>query len=64
MNVVERRLDQPEAVGGRAMDGAEVGVVGLVAGVGRQAVLPGGQGMNDPRVSKPFDANARLTGRW
>ena len=43
-----RRLDQAEAVDGGALDGGEVGVVGLVAGIGRESELLGGQGMDDP----------------
>ena len=41
-------LDQTEAVGGRAMDGEEVSVVGLVSRIGGQAVLLGRQWVNDP----------------
>ena len=47
MGLVERRLDQAEAVDGGPTDGLEVGLVGLVAGVIRQAELAGGQGMDD-----------------
>ena len=42
-----RRLDQAEAVDGGALDGGQVGVVGLVAGVGGEAELLGGEGMDD-----------------
>ena len=48
MDLIEWRLDEAEAVGGRAMDGEEVGVVGLVSRIGRQAVLLGGQWVDDP----------------
>ena len=40
-------LEEAEAVDGGAMDGGEVGVVGLVAGVGGLAELLGGEGMDD-----------------
>ena len=50
MNLIEWQLDEAEAVGGRAMDGAEIGVVGLVSRVGGQAVLLGSQWVDDPRV--------------
>ena len=49
VNLVKFRLDETKAVGGRAMDGAEVGIVGLVSRVGRQAKLLGGQRVNDSR---------------
>ena len=42
-------VEQTEAVGGRAVDSEKIGVVGLVAGIGRQAILLGGQRVNDPR---------------
>jgi hypothetical protein len=48
--VVDRvgvRAEQSEAVDGRAMDGGEVGLVGLVAGIGRLAKLLGGEGVDD-----------------
>jgi hypothetical protein len=40
-------LRQSEAVDGGAMDGGEVGVVGLVAGIGGEPILLGGVGVND-----------------
>ena len=48
-------LQQAEAVDGGAVDGGEVGVVGLVAGIGGEPVLLGGVRMNDA------DLEARLT---
>src|SRR5271157_4283963 len=50
VNLIEWKLDEAEAVGGRAMDGEEIGVVGLVSRIGGQAVLLGCQWMDDPRV--------------
>ena len=50
MNLIEGQLDETEAVGGRAMDGEEVGVVGLVSRIGGQAVLLGCQWVDDPRI--------------
>ncbi len=50
MNLIEGQLDEAEAVGGRAMDGEEVGVVGLVSRIGRQAVLLGCQWVDDPCI--------------
>ena len=41
------RLGEPEAVDGGAVDGGDVGVVGLVAGVGGLAELLGGERMDD-----------------
>ena len=41
-------LEEAEAVDGGAMDGGEVGVVGLVAGIGGLSELLGGEGMDDP----------------
>src|SRR6516164_200455 len=58
MGLIDRRLDQAEAVDGGALDGGEVGVVGLVAGVGRQAELPGGQGMDDAGLEAGGDGGA------
>src|SRR3954454_3137506 len=49
VNLVEWRLEKTEAVGSRAVDGAKIGVVGLVAGIGGAAILLGGQRVNDPR---------------
>jgi hypothetical protein len=49
VDLVELRLDQAEAVGRGTVDRGEVGVVGLGARVGRQAILPGGQRVDDPR---------------
>ena len=49
VDLIEWGLDQTEAVGGGAVDGGEVGVVGLVAGIGGQAELLGGQRVDDPR---------------
>jgi hypothetical protein len=45
--VIERRFGQAEAIDGSPLDGEEVGVVGLVSGVGRESELLGGQGMDD-----------------
>ena len=47
VGLIEHRLDQAEAIDGGPLDGAEVGVVGLVAGIGGEAELLGGQGMDD-----------------
>ena len=47
VDLIEHRLDQAEAINGGPLDGQEVGVVGLVAGVGREAKLLGGQRMDD-----------------
>ena len=58
VDLIERRLDQAEAVDGGAMDGEEVGVVGLVAGVGRQAELLGGQRMDDAGLEPGGDDGA------
>jgi hypothetical protein len=44
---IEHRVDQAEAIDGGPLDGAEVGVVGLVLGIGGEAELLGGQGMDD-----------------
>ena len=43
-------LEQSEAVDGGAMNGDEVGVIGLVAGIGGLAELLGGEGMDDARL--------------
>jgi hypothetical protein len=43
-------LEQAEAVGAGTEDGGEVGVVGLVVGVGGLAVLLGGEGVDQPRL--------------
>ena len=40
-------LEQAEAVDGGAVDGGEIGVVGLVAGVGGLSELLGGEGVDD-----------------
>ena len=45
--VVEDVLDQSKAVDGGAVDGVQVGVVGLVAGVAGLAEWLGGKGMDD-----------------
>ena len=49
-------LQQAEAVDGGAVDGREVGVVGLVAGIGGESILLGGVGMDDadlePRLAE------------
>ena len=62
-DVVQRPFGQAEAVDRGPVDGAEVGVVGLVAGVGGEAVLLGGQGMDDAGL-EPGGVMARLTGAW
>ena len=41
------RVDQTEAMNGGVVDGLQVGVVGLVSGVGGLAELIGGQGIDD-----------------
>src|SRR5436190_369358 len=41
-------INQTEAVDGSAEDGSEVGVVGLVAGIGGTTKLDGGEGMDEP----------------
>ncbi len=43
VDVIELRLDQAEAVDGGPSDCEEVGVVGLVAGIGGEAERLGGQ---------------------
>ena len=48
VGLIKLGLDQTETVGSGAMDGEEIGVVGLVAGVRRQAVLPGREWVDDP----------------
>jgi hypothetical protein len=58
MGLIERRLEQAEAVDGGALDGGEVGVIGLVAGVGRQAELLGGQRMDDAGLAPGGDGGA------
>jgi hypothetical protein len=45
---VEGPLAQAEAIDGRTMDSGQVGVIGLVAGVGRLAELFGGERVDDP----------------
>ena len=55
MGLIERRLDQTEAIDGGAMDGLEVGLIGLVLGIGGDAELLGGQGMDDPRLEAGGD---------
>ena len=50
VSLVEGQLDQAEAVGGRAMNGEEVGVVSLVSRIGGQAVLLGCQWVDDPCI--------------
>jgi hypothetical protein len=47
MDRIPRRFAQSEAVDGGALDSGQVGVVGLVAGIGGEAELLGGQGMDD-----------------
>ena len=50
-------LRQAEAVDGGAVDGGEVGVVGLVAGVGGESILLGGEGMDDADLeARPAEA--------
>ena len=48
--LLQRCFDEREAVDRRAVEGCQVGVVGLVAGVGRLAELLGGKGMDDGRL--------------
>ena len=64
VDVIERRLDQAEAVDGGPSDGEEVGVVGLVAGIGRR----GGTDLEasgwTTRASRPAATAARLIGVW
>ena len=57
-------IEQAEAVDRGAMDGRQVGVVGLVAGIGGLAELLGGRrgGPGGPRTSR--SSQARWTGRW
>jgi hypothetical protein len=43
-------FDQAEAVEGDAKDGGQIGVVGLVVGIGGLTILLGGEGMNQTRV--------------
>jgi hypothetical protein len=43
-------FEETEAVGGGAPDGGQVGVVGLVAEIGRLALLLGSEGMDQARV--------------
>ncbi len=50
MNLIEWKLDEAKAIGGCAMDGEEVGVVGLVSRIGRQAGLLRCQGVDDPPI--------------
>ncbi len=45
-----RRFEQREAVDGGAMNRLEVGVVGLVVGVGRLAKLLGGERVHEARL--------------
>ncbi len=47
---IQHRLDQTKTIDGGPLDGGEIIVIGLVAGIGREAVLLGSQGMNDPRL--------------
>ena len=54
------RLGEPEAVDGGAVDGGDVGVVGLVAGVGGLAELLVANGWTT-RTSKPAAAKASRT---
>ena len=58
VDLIECRLDQAEAIDGGAMDGVEVGVVGLVAGIGREAELLGGQRMDDAGLEAGGDDGA------
>ena len=48
-------FEQGEAVDGGAMDGDQIGVVGLVAGVGGLAELLGGEGMDEADLEAAFD---------
>src|SRR5262245_46419660 len=45
---LRRGFEQSEAVDGSAMNGFEVGVVGLVVGIGRLTKLLGGERMYEP----------------
>ena len=47
VDLIEHRLDQTEAIDGGTLDSGEIGVVGLVAGIGGEAELLGGQRMDD-----------------
>ena len=47
---VQRRLAQAKAGHGGAVDGRQIVVIGLVAGVGRLPELLGGEGMHHPRL--------------
>jgi hypothetical protein len=44
------RFEQTEAMGGRAEDGGEIGVVSFVAGIGGLAILLGGEGVDESRL--------------
>src|SRR6266436_2281116 len=49
-SLVERDVGQGEAGGGGAVQGVQVGVVGLVVGIGGLAELLGGEGVDDARL--------------
>ena len=51
---IGRRFEQAETIDGAALHGGQIGVVGLVAGVGGLPMLLGGQRVDDP------DLEARL----
>ena len=51
---IGRRFEQAETIDGGALHGSQIGVVGLVAGVGGLPMLLGGQRVDDP------DLEARL----
>src|SRR5208282_6666465 len=48
--LVPGRFQQGTARDGSAVDGGQVGIVGLVAGIDRLTVLLGGEGMEDARL--------------
>src|SRR5262249_2158010 len=48
--LIARRFAQGEAVDGGAVNGGQVGIVGLVARIGRLAELLSGEGMDDARL--------------
>ena len=58
------RFEQAEAVGGGPPDGGQVGVVGLVAGVGGLAVLLGGEGMDQSGLEAGLAWRMRSKAAW
>ena len=48
---------QSETGDGRSMLSVEIGSVGLIAGIGRHAVLLGREGMNDPGIESSLGKN-------